>query len=321
MSKMSKPVSLAPVKALAADAKGPALDRIASPATAAAAPGAPAPARVEAPKVQAPKVRNGAASDNGKASKAATPPAGKAEPAKPQGPGKAAAALTSAMPMKTPVQATEPAKAKVKPARSAARGKKAASAKPTNSVTKPAIKATVPEAKSNVVSLAPAKFAGQRKSAGPALSAAKKTATTKSEAKKPVGTKSVSKNPEAKRPVGPKAAAAVKPAVAPVFAPLPGFSALFERAAQPVQGADMIQAFAAQMLGAARAIGEMQAALLDHQVNQIKASLEEIEACARSTDPSEVVVIQAKAMRRSSDDLAKAMKTVTALARKGFVAR
>lgn len=98
---------------------------------------------------------------------------------------------------------------------------------------------------------------------------------------------------------------------------LPGFTSADLK--MPSFGPDMITAMASQIVNATRALGEVQAALLDHGVAQLKAGMNELEECARSTTPSEVVVIQARAIRRSADDLTTTIKAVSAKTGKGFI--
>jgi hypothetical protein len=101
----------------------------------------------------------------------------------------------------------------------------------------------------------------------------------------------------------------VPPALAATEFPVPAFSA------------DMMAEFASRWLDAARTLGTVQARLLDHGVRQLKAGMAEFEACARSSHPSELVVIQARALRRSSDDLTDTIKAVSDTARKSAAPR
>lgn len=82
----------------------------------------------------------------------------------------------------------------------------------------------------------------------------------------------------------------------------------------PSVGADMLASMAGQMVSAVRTLGEVQAVLLDHGVAQLKAGMSELEECARSKTPSELVVIQARALRRSADALTDTIKVVSAKA-------
>jgi hypothetical protein len=115
-----------------------------------------------------------------------------------------------------------------------------------------------------------------------------------------------------------------KPAPAAPTAMLAGLfdpKAMIPSFVLPTFGTEMVTTVASQMISATRAIGEMQAALLDHGVAQLKGAMSELEACARSTSPSEVVAIQSRALRRSADELTDTVKMVSALATKGLVKR
>jgi hypothetical protein len=100
---------------------------------------------------------------------------------------------------------------------------------------------------------------------------------------------------------------------------MPGFTAADFKS--PVLGGDMLAAMTGQMLAATRAMGDIQAALLDHGCAELKAGLSELEACTRSTSPSEVVTIQARAVRRSADALTDTIKVVSETARKSLTRR
>jgi hypothetical protein len=128
--------------------------------------------------------------------------------------------------------------------------------------------------------------------------------------------------------------AASKPAAGDLFAPMfdmqammpsltsfqmPGFTAADFKS--PALGGDMLAALTGQMLAATRAMGDIQAALLDHGCAELKAGLGELEACARSSSPSEVVTIQARAVRRSADALTDTIKVVSDTARKSLTRR
>ncbi len=128
--------------------------------------------------------------------------------------------------------------------------------------------------------------------------------------------------------------AASRPAAGDQFAPMfdmqklmpafgsfqmPGFTAADFKS--PVLGGDMLAAMTGQMLAATRAMGDIQAALLDHGCAELKAGLSELEACTRSTSPSEVVTIQARALRRSADALTDTIKVVSGTARKSLTRR
>ncbi len=129
----------------------------------------------------------------------------------------------------------------------------------------------------------------------------------------------------------PKVAAkvATKPVVVPalpVMAPMfdiRSFLPVFKAASMtpPAFNGDIVKTMTSQMLNATRAFGDMQAALLDHAVTELKTGMGEIEACARSTTPSEVVVIQARAVRRSTEALSDTLKTISEKARKTLLPR
>jgi hypothetical protein len=161
-------------------------------------------------------------------------------------------------------------------------------------------------------------------------------------APKAVAPKPATAKPATAKPATPKIAtpkiATPEPAAAPPAAnPMAAFAGLFGTDAivpslslpgftpaalqSPFAGTQMLATMASQMVSATRALGEVQAALLDHGVAQLKAGMGELEACARSTTPSEVVVIQARALRRSADDLTDTIKTVSAKVGKGFAKR
>jgi hypothetical protein len=100
---------------------------------------------------------------------------------------------------------------------------------------------------------------------------------------------------------------------------MPGFTAADLKS--PALGGDMLAAMTGQMLAATRAMGDIQAILLDHGCAELKAGLIELEACARSTSPSEVVTIQARVLRRSADALTDTIKVVSDTARKSLTRR
>ena len=106
----------------------------------------------------------------------------------------------------------------------------------------------------------------------------------------------------------------VMPAMFDIRSFVPAFEAA--KLTPPALNGDIFKAMTSQMLNATRAFGDMQAALLDHAVTELKTGMGEIEACARSTTPSEVVVIQARAVRRSTEALTETIKTISAKARK-----
>ena len=125
-----------------------------------------------------------------------------------------------------------------------------------------------------------------------------------------------------------------KPAAGDLFAPMfdmqammpsltsfqmPGFTAADLKS--PAFGGSMLAAMTGQMLAATRAMGDIQAILLDHGCAELKAGLIELEACARSTSPSEVVTIHARVVRRSADALTDTIKVVSDTARKSLTRR
>ncbi len=89
----------------------------------------------------------------------------------------------------------------------------------------------------------------------------------------------------------------------------------------PAFNNDIVKTMTGQMLNAAHAFGDIQATLLDHAVTELKTVMGEIEACARSTTPSEVVVIQARAVRRSTEALTNTLKTISDKTRKTLMPR
>jgi hypothetical protein len=95
----------------------------------------------------------------------------------------------------------------------------------------------------------------------------------------------------------------------------------FEPLAAPEFGLRLFESMTAQMMGLRRTFGEMQALLLDHACNEVKAGLSEIEKAARSQAPSEALVIGAASFRRSADHLANTVKSVTETAQKSFTLR
>jgi hypothetical protein len=100
---------------------------------------------------------------------------------------------------------------------------------------------------------------------------------------------------------------------------MPGFTAADLKS--PAFGGSMLAAMTGQMLAATRAMGDIQAILLDHGCAELKAGLIELEACARSTSPSEVVTIHARVVRRSADALTDTIKVVSDTARKSLTRR
>ena len=168
--------------------------------------------------------------------------------------------------------------------------------------------------------------------------AAAKTSAPKTSASKVAAPKVVAAPVAASKPAtAPKPAAkpaASKPAAGDLFAPMfdmqamlpsltsfqmPGFTAADLKS--PALGGDMLAAMTGQMLAATRAMGDIQAILLDHGCAELKAGLIELEACARSTSPSEVVTIQARVLRRSADALTDTIKVVSDTARKSLTRR
>ncbi len=72
-----------------------------------------------------------------------------------------------------------------------------------------------------------------------------------------------------------------------------------------------LSGWASQMARATRLMAEMQAALLDHTMAEMKASMATMEECARARTPSEVVAISARSFSRSSLALTEAIRTAT----------
>jgi hypothetical protein len=168
--------------------------------------------------------------------------------------------------------------------------------------------------------------------------AAAKTSAPKTSAPKFAAPKVVAAPVAASKPAtAPKPAAkpaASKPAAGDLFAPMfdmqamlpsltsfqmPGFTVADLKS--PALGGDMLAAMTGQMLAATRAMGDIQAILLDHGCAELKASLIELEACARSTSPSEVLTIQARVVRRSADALTDTIKVGSDTARKSLTRR
>jgi hypothetical protein len=160
--------------------------------------------------------------------------------------------------------------------------------------------------------------------ASPAKAPSAKPIVTKPLAAKPVRAKPAAAKPApaaAAQPAGPLAALGSlfsMPALSPGFVP-PALAAT--EFPVPAFGAEMMADFASRWIEAARTLGTVQARLLDHGVSQLKAGMDEFEACARSSHPSEVVVIQARALRRSSDALTDTLKAVSDTARKAVAPR
>lgn len=305
MSKPPKPVSLAPVKALATPPAAANIAVTAAPAPEPAKAAAPAPSPSPAPVVETKQSTPAPAPE----AAASTPPAKAPEDA--SSPSKVASNVVA---LKTPAP---PVPSKPAPAK--------------------AISGTKPEPKAK---------AARAKPAAKAATAAVKAAKAPMPAAKPAA-------PAAKpaAPVEKSAKTVAKPAVAkvatkalPVVSP---FAALFDMAPLAVPGVNLsafrmpgldltafsgtsampafdtafTSAMTSQMLGAARMMGDIQAAFLDHACAELKSGMSEIEECARSTSASEIVVIQARAIRRSADALSATVKTVTEKSRKALLSR
>jgi hypothetical protein len=224
------------------------------------------------------------------------------------------------------IEPAKPAPAKIEPA-------KAELAKPTPP------KAEVKQEAAKTVAAKSAKAAKPAAAKTPkvAAKAADKPAAQKPAAEKPAVAKpapvltvvSAPAKSETAKLEASKPAAAKPAADWAQPASLQAFSALwsvkpFETAftlPTPAFGQDMMSDFTGRMLAATRAVGAIQAALLDHSVSELKASLGEFEACARSTSASEVVTIQARAVRRSTDSLTDTLKTVSETARRAMAPR
>lgn len=289
MSKPAKPVSLAPVKALSAvDTGKPAFVAPALMPAAAASPVADAPAAVSAP-VPAPAPK--------------------------------AAVTTAVAAPKAVVPKT------LAPVAFASKSEAPQAAAP-QAVPPPAVKAVAkPAAKVASPKVAVAKPAAAR-------SSAPKTSAPKTSTPKVAATGVVAAPRVVAAPVAASKPAASKPAAGDLFAPmfdmqammpsltsfqLPGFTAADLKS--PALGGGMLAAMTGQMLAATRAMGDIQAILLDHGCAELKAGLIELEACARSTSPSEVVTIHARVVRRSADALTDTIKVVSDTARKSLTRR
>ena len=289
MSKPAKPVSLAPVKALSAvDTGKPAFVAPALMPAAAASPVADAPAAVSAP-VPAPAPK--------------------------------AAVTTAVAAPKAVVPKT------LAPVAFASKSEAPQAAAP-QAVPPPAVKAVAkPAAKVASPKVAVAKPAAAR-------SSAPKTSAPKTSTPKVAATGVVAAPRVVAAPVAASKPAASKPAAGDLFAPmfdmqammpsltsfqLPGFTAADLKS--PALGGGMLAVMTGQMLAATRAMGDIQAILLDHGCAELKAGLIELEACARSTSPSEVVTIHARVVRRSADALTDTIKVVSDTARKSLTRR
>jgi hypothetical protein len=319
MNKPAKPVSLAPVKALSTPAPvaQPALAKVAEtpvekPFAAqaeSAQPQAVAAPRVEAPKPEAATVE------------ATRPEVPKAESPRPQ----------ADRPQADRPQAYKPAagmpeagKLEERPAA----GTVAAPAPPSVVAITPASAPAKPAEKAAVQMPAPRAIVARPAAAKSASSkpAAAKSAAAKSGPAKPAAAKS-GPAPKAAGKIADAAPANPLSALGSLFS-MPGLSPGFVPPALaatefpvPAFSADMMAEFASRWLDAARTLGTVQARLLDHGVRQLKAGMAEFEACARSSHPSELVVIQARALRRSSDDLTDTIKAVSDTARKSAAPR
>jgi hypothetical protein len=114
------------------------------------------------------------------------------------------------------------------------------------------------------------------------------------------------------------AAAAAHEPVAPVAA---SFSFPELTAMTPAFGRDMSSTLAHEWLRSLRTLGAVQARLLDHGVRELQALLGEAGEIARSQQPSDIVVIQARAVRRSADALHDTLNDVAATARARMAGR
>ncbi|MGL4437793.1 MAG: hypothetical protein ACRCUE_00835 [Bosea sp. (in: a-proteobacteria)] len=331
MSKTSKPVSLAPVKSLGGSLGSPISDASVPTAATVTVHQPVAATEMAAKVVQTPVV----------SAHAAPAKLVDAKPIAPQNVATPAPAKKAAA--KTPVIAKtvvppKPAVAEVvavKVAAAETATAKTATAKPTTVVAKPAI-AIIP-AKTAVVAPVQIAAAASKSATPKAAIVAKNTTVAKPTVAKPAAVMPAAVMPAAVMPFSAKPAAPkVTPTIAPAN-PMAAFAGLFDPKAMmssfslprfptadlnlPMDGTDLLTTMASQVINATRTLGEVHAALLDHGVAQLKAGMTELEACARSTTPSEVVVIQARALRRSADDLTDTIKTVSAKASKGFAKR
>ncbi len=270
MSKTTKPVSLAPVKALSQPQPTPA---------SAAAEAKVEPATVEPVTVTTPKPTVVAAAAPAKGVKPVAKSVAKsvAKPAAKTGTMSAAKTAAASEPTSesgTPAVAAEGAKADtVKSAAAKPPAAKAGATRPA-SAKSTATKSPAPKAPPKAPAVEPA---AAKREAEPAATAAASTRETFGQFLKPMG-------PNRSET-------------------LAGFD--IATAAEPVMAS-----WAEHMIHATRALGAIQATLIDHAVGELKAGLADIEACARSAAPSEVVMIQARAFRRSADALANTAKTV-----------
>jgi hypothetical protein len=324
MNKPAKPVSLAPVKALSTPAPvaQPALAKVAEtpvekPFAAqaeSAQPQAVAAPRVEAPKPEAATVE------------ATRPEVPKAESPRPQADRPQADRPQADRPQAYKPAAGMPEAGKLEERPAA--GTVAAPAPPSVVSITPASAPAKPAEKAAVQMPAPRAIVARPAAAKSASSkpAAAKSAAAKSGPAKPAAAKS-GPAPKAAGKIADAAPANPLSALGSLFS-MPGLSPGFVPPALaatefpvPAFSADMMAEFASRWLDAARTLGTVQARLLDHGVRQLKAGMAEFEACARSSHPSELVVIQARALRRSSDDLTDTIKAVSDTARKSAAPR
>jgi hypothetical protein len=179
------------------------------------------------------------------------------------------------------------------------------------------------------VTKAPAKAKAPEKAKAPVKVAAK-PATPKVEAVKPDVAKAPVPAPVEAKVEAPVVKAQPKLTVvapAPAAAKAPEIKAAASFAfpeislSGPAFGQEFASAWIGQIARAGRTLAEVQARLLDHGVHELKAGLGEVEAIARAGTPSEVVMLQAKAFRRSADALVDTVSEVSSVARKGMIAR
>lgn len=294
------PVSLAPVKALSENKPIPAVAPVVPKVPEAkpldlkpldlkpVAPIAPAPAPAPiAPAARAPEpvkaqpvLPEPAKSEPAKVAPVVAAPAPVAVPAKVVPPANEA-------PAKAPL-ATAPL-AKEQPVKAAA-----PVGRPKGAKTKVAGKAPAVAKVAAVAASVPAK------SVEPVVA---KSEAVKSEAKPVAVAVAVAPSPKPAAVVAPAAATAPKSVLASV-PKLPQFAA--------VSAGTLFD----QTLIFTRAFGAMQAKVLDHACDELKATLGEIETLARTNSAADAVALQAKAFRRSVESLSAHLTDLAATARR-----
>ncbi len=153
-------------------------------------------------------------------------------------------------------------------------------------------------------------------------------------ATKPLATKPIAAKPAELKPVAlaqPAKAAVAAVAAAPV-APVQAAAATIKEAAakiappvtlaslasqlpKPPAFADItVHALMAQTLTFARTFGALQGKMLDHVCGELKATLSDAEALARTSSAADAVALQAKAVRRGYDSNAAYLKDIAKIA-------